>query len=115
MSSDQVNRAFDLGTKSYGFKLSSEVLSKIVNLMPLDKSELFTIYSDEQGVHAKTDAFDLVIDDNYKKKQSPVTVFKSFLTRVDKETYDVSVCENKMILNSDESNTIVALNLAITE
>jgi len=115
MTSDQVSRAFDLSSKSYGFKLSSEVLSKIVSLMPLDKSELFTIYSDEQGVHAKTEAFDLVIDDNYKKKESPCTVFKSFLTRVDKETYDVSVCENKMILKSEESNTNVALNLAITE
>lgn len=115
MTSDQVSRAFDLSTKSYGFKLSSETFSKIIALMPLDKSELFTIYSDEQGVHAKTDAFDLVIDDNYKKKESPCTVFKSFLTRVDKETYDVAVCENKMILKSDESNTIVALNLAITE
>lgn len=115
MTSDQVNRAFDLSTKSYGFKLSSEVLSKITSLLPLDKSELFTIYSDSQGVHAKTEAFDLVIDDNYKKVEEPCSIFKSFLTRVDKETYTVSVCENKMILSSEESNTNVALNLAITE
>jgi hypothetical protein len=115
MTSDQVSRAFDLSTRSYDFNLSSEVLSKINSLMPLDKSELFTIYVDSQGVHVKTDSFDLVIDDNYKDKQPACIVFKSFLTRVDKETYKVSVCENKMILHSEESNTMVALNLAITE
>ena len=115
MTSDQVSRAFDLSTRSYDFNLSSEVLSKINSLIPLDKSELFTIYVDSQGVHVKTDSFDLVIDDNYKDKQPACSVFKSFLTRVDKETYKVSVCENKMILHSEESNTMVALNLAITE
>ena len=35
--------------------------------------------------------------------------------KVDKETYDVVVCENKVILKSQETQTLVALNLAITE
>jgi hypothetical protein len=115
MTPEQVKRAFDLSTKSYGFKLSSENFSKVLSLQTLDKSELFTIYSDKSGVHIKSDSFDIIIDDNYKKVEEPSSIFKSFLQRIDKETYSVTVCGNKMILISDESNTNVALNLAITE
>lgn len=115
MTPEQVKRAFDLSTKSYEFKLSSENFSKVLSLQTLDKSELFTIYSDKSGVHVKSDSFDIIIDDNYKKVEEPSSIFKSFLQRIDKETYTVTVCGNKMILVSDESNTTVALNLAITE
>jgi hypothetical protein len=115
MTSEQVKRAFDLSTKSYEFKLSSESFSKVLSLQSLDKSELLTIYSDKQGVHVKSDSFDIIIDDHYKKVQEESSIFKSFLQRIDKETYHVTVCENKMVLNSEESNTTVALNLAITE
>jgi hypothetical protein len=115
MTPEQVKRAFDLSTKNYEFKLSSENFSKVLSLQSLDKSELFTIYSDKSGVHVKSDSFDIIIDDNYKKVEEPSSIFKSFLQRIDKETYTVTVCGNKMILVSDESNTTVALNLAITE
>jgi hypothetical protein len=115
MTSDQVSRAFDLSTKNFEFKLSTEVLTKITALLPLDKSELFTIYSDSQGVHAKSESFDLIIDDNYTEEKAPCKVFKSFLQKVDKETYNISVCENKMVFVSEDSNTMAALNLAITE
>jgi hypothetical protein len=115
MTSDQVKRAFDLSSKVYEFKLSSDTLSKVSALQTLDKGELFELYSDKAGVHFKSESFDLVIDDNYKKAESKSSIFKSFLQRIDKETYKVIMCENKMILASEESNTMVALNLAITE
>jgi hypothetical protein len=117
MTPDQVKRAFDKAKKTFEFKLSSESFSKIQNLQTLDKSELFGIYQDGEGVHIKSDSFDIVIDDNVKnaKSEDKYSIFKSFLQRVDKETYTVTVCENKMILTSDESSTQIALNLAITE
>jgi hypothetical protein len=115
MSSDQVSRAFDISTKTYGFRLSSETFNKIQSLQTLDKSELFALYSDKDGVHIKSDTFDMIIDDNVKESNDSTSIFKSFLSRIDKETYDVSVCANKMILVSEESNTSIALNLAITE
>jgi hypothetical protein len=115
MTSEQVSRAFDVTTKLYDFKLSSEDFSKVTSLQTLDKSELFKIYSDTAGVHVSSESFDIVIDDNKKETHAATSIFKSFLQRVDKETYNVSVCENKMILVSEESNTSIALNLAITE
>jgi hypothetical protein len=76
---------------------------------------LFTIYSDEQGVHVKSESFDIIIDDHVKTVNAPSAIFKSFLARVDKETYDAVVCENKILLISTESNSKIALNLAILD
>ena len=75
--------------------------------------------TDEIGysiVSGKTEAFDIVIDDSHKESEKIVkSTFKSFLEKVDKETYDVVVCENKIIFKSQETSTLIALNLAITE
>lgn len=115
MTSDQVKRAFDDSSVEFAFKLSSEDFAKVTSLQTLDKSELFTIYADKEGIHVKSDSFDIIIDDNNKTSSGSAALFKSFLQRVDKETYDVSVCENKMLMTSTESNCKIALNLAITE
>jgi hypothetical protein len=116
MTDDQVGRAFDKSTSLLNFTLSREDLSKVSQLLSLDKSELFEIYCNSEGVHIKTDAFDIVVDDS-KTKDSPISksTFKSFLEKVDKETYEISLCENKLLLESQESATKIALNLAITE
>lgn len=116
MTDDQVKRAFDESTKITGFQLSKEDFIKIASLMTLDKSELFQIVSDTDGIHVKTDAFDIVIDDSITSdERTSKSTFKAFLEKVDKETYDVVVCENKLILKSQETATLIALNLAITE
>jgi hypothetical protein len=115
MTSEQVSRAFDKSTSEFSFKLSSEDFSKISSLQTLDKSELFNLYADGEGIHIKSDSFDIIVDDNNKTSSGSASIFKSFLQRIDKETYEATVCENKMILTSTESNTNVALNLAITE
>lgn len=115
MTSDQVGRAFDKSTSEFSFKLSSEDFSKISSLQTLDKSELFNIYADGSGIHVKSESFDIIVDDNNKTSSGSASIFKNFLQRIDKETYEATVCENKMILSSTESNTNIALNLAITE
>lgn len=116
MTSEQVKRAFDLSSQEFEFKLSSEDFSKVNSLLSLDKAELLEIYNDQYGVHIKTESFDLIVDDRIKSEvRKTASTFKAFFQRIDKETYNVSVCENKMILFSDESSTKVALNLAITE
>ena len=40
-------------------------------------------------------------------------LFKSFFSRIAKESYKVCVCNNKLVLDSEDSNTNIALNLAI--
>lgn len=116
MTDDQVKRAFDESTEILKFQFSREDFTKVGSLLSLDKSELFQIIGDVDGVHVKTEAFDIVIDDSHKESEKIVkSTFKSFLEKVDKETYDVVVCENKIIFKSQETSTLIALNLAITE
>ena len=116
MTDDQVKRAFNESTEVFKFQFSREDFTKVGSLLSLDKSELFEIIGDIDGVHVKTEAFDIIIDDSKKEKEKITkSTFKSFLEKVDKETYDVVVCENKLIFKSQETSTLIALNLAITE
>ena len=59
------------------------------------------------------DTYDLVVDDSKESKHDEINLFKSFFTRIDKESYDISVCQNKLVMDSQDSSTKIALNLAI--
>ena len=113
MSDAQVTAAFGKDNEVYSFGLSQETLIKLNNLITLDKNELFRIYSDDRGIHVAGDTYDIVIDDTHTEKHEEVTLFKSFFSRIAKESYNVSVCQNKLVLDSEDSNTNIALNLAI--
>ena len=113
MSDAQVTAAFGTDNTLYSFDLSQEILIKLNNLITLDKNELFKIYSDESGVHVAGDTYDIVVDDTKIDSHQEVNLFKSFFSRIAKETYKVSVCQNKLVLDSEDSNTNIALNLAI--
>jgi hypothetical protein len=115
MTDDQVKRAFDRSSEEFAFSISREDLNKVNSLMTMDKGELINIYGDKDGVHIKTESFDIIVDDQKKNSTSTKSTFKAFFDRIDKETYDVSVCANKLILKSQESETQMAINLAITE
>jgi len=113
MSDTQINAAFGNDSELYHFQLSQEMLTKVNNLITLDKNELFSIYSNSKGVHIKGDTYDVVVDDDITTENQEVHLFKSFLNRIDRENYAVSVCPNKLVLDSQDSNTRIALNLAI--
>ena len=113
MSDAQVTAAFGKDGEVYSFDLSQEVLTKLNNLITLDKNELFKIYSDEAGVHVAGDTYDIVVDDTQETNHPEVNLFKSFFSRIAKESYKVSVCQNKLVLDSEDSDTNIALNLAI--
>jgi hypothetical protein len=115
MTEDQVSRAFDKSSGLFTFDFPKEDFTKVNSLFTLDKSELLKITSESDGVHVKTDAFDIIVDDRPKSEIVEKSTFKAFFDRVDKETYIVTACENKLILESQESNMTIALNLAITE
>jgi len=115
MTDDQVKRAFDESTSMFQFQFGKDDFSKITSLFAMDKSELFQISGESDGIHIKTEAFDIVVDDTQNLDGISKQTFKSFFDKLDKENYDICVCENKLILKSQESSTLIALNLAITE
>jgi len=113
MSEGQITAAFGNDNEIYSFDLSEENLTKLTNLITLDRNELFRVYSDSRGIHIAGDTFDNVIDDTQTETHEEVNLFKSFFSRISKESYKVSVCQNKLLLVSDDSDTKIALNLAI--
>ena len=92
---------------------SNELLLKLNNLITLDQNELFKIYSDDKGVHIAGDTYDIVVDDSGESNHPEINLFKSFFSRIDKESYEISVCQNKLVMDSVDSSTKIALNLAI--
>ena len=115
MTEDQTKQAFSIANEEFQFAISREDLTKVVSLLSMDKGELVKIYGDSEGIHFKTDAFDIIVDDTKKISTDVKSTFKVFFDRIDKETYNVSVCENKIVLFSQETETNSAMNLAITE
>ena len=113
MSDTQIDAAFGNEGEIYNFHLSQELLTKLNSLITLDKNELFKVYSDEQGVHIAGDTYDIVVDDSKTSAHEEINLFKSFFSRIDKESYEISVCQNKLVLDSQDSSTRIALNLAI--
>ena len=83
----------------------------------INKNDYLTIYADEDGVHSKCDSFDIILDDRYttKTRTKDSVFFKSHLSKMDKETYDVVVCEQKILFYSTESDTKLATNLVIID
>ena len=117
MTDDQIKKVFDESTKNYDFKLSSENLSKIMSLQSLDKNDYLTIYADSEGVHTKCDSFDIILDDKYTQPNpsKDSVFFKTHLNKMDKEIYDIIVCEQKILFYSTESNTKMATNLVVID
>ena len=113
MSDTQIDAAFGNDGELYNFHLSQELLNKLNNLITLDKNELFKIYSDDAGVHIAGDTYDIVVDDEKTAHHPEINLFKSFFSRIDKESYEISVCQNKLVMDSQDSSTRIALNLAI--
>jgi len=116
MSEDQTSIAFSEDSKVYSFTLNSMDLNKIAKLNTLDPTKLFSVYSNTEGVHVKGDNYDIIVDDSVKISNPEVLIFKTFLPRIDQESYDVTVCQgahNKILLDSRDTETKVALNLAL--
>ena len=113
MSDIQIDAAFGTDGEMFNFHLSNELLTKLNNLITLDKNELFKIYSDDKGVHIAGDTYDIIVDDSVESNHPEINLFKSFFSRIDKESYEISVCQNKLVMDSIDSSTKIALNLAI--
>lgn len=115
MSEKQVKQALNMDNPKFKFTLSSEDFSKVCSLLSLDKNEIIEIYADSSGIHFKSDSFDIIVDDTNKKSKGHFCTFKSAFSKIDKENYEITMGEHKMIWNSLETETNLAINLAITE
>jgi len=116
MTPQQIDVAFSGKAMKYEFEMIELDLTKTINLNSTDKSELFSIYGDANGIHIAGENYDYIIDDSNTLELEKVHVHKKFLDKLDKENYSVQVCtgeQNKLLLTSRTTDTSIALNLAL--
>lgn len=119
MSKDEISRAFSTASSLFSYELLTVNADKIKSLFNLDKeNELYTLYADEKGVHVKGDNYDQLLTARYTSNSDDelkVKVYKKYLPLLDKENYEMTVCNNKIVFKSLDTDTLLTIAVAITD
>jgi hypothetical protein len=120
MSKDEITRAFGTANALFSFELLTTHADKMKSLFNLDReNELFKLYADEKGVHIKGENYDQVLGSRYENKSDEnelqVSVYKKYLPLLDKENYEMTICSNKIVFKSLDTDTLLTIAVAITD
>jgi len=119
MTKDEMKRAFSSADSLFQFDLLTTHVDKMKSLFNLDKEEeVFTLYVGDRGVSVKGTSYDALLTQAYEGEAavgSKVTIYKKYLSLLDKENYKVIVCENKLVFKSLDTNTQLTVAVAITD
>jgi hypothetical protein len=125
MNQDEKERAFSTDTCSFEFSLDSDKVRTINSLFKLDRkvSDSFEIKcgkikNDINGVYIIGKNYSHLVNEIYDEKSlniESVILYKKKLEFLDDETYMTSVCENKVIFESQNSNTKLSVSVCIDE
>ena len=70
------------------------------------------------GLSALLTSYDATLCHSYDsnvEKGAKVVIYKKYINLLDKENYKVSVCENKVVFKSLDTNTHLTVAVAITD
>lgn len=115
MSSDQIKRVFNTDSNLFSFEVQTFHIDKLNSLFNLEKEqETFRIAKDSAGVKFRGETYDSLIASNGKEENnSEVMVYKKYLNLLDKESYNVTVCDEKIVWRSLDSNTLLTVATCI--
>jgi hypothetical protein len=115
LTADQVKQIFNKKDVMFDFDLEPFMQSKLSSLFNLDKdSDTFKIQYIEDSVRVKGDSYDAKITETDKssvESGSEVMLYKKYFNLLDKESYTVSVCPNKLVFKSKDSNTLLTVSV----
>jgi hypothetical protein len=116
LTSDQVKVIFSKKDLMFDFDLEPFMQTKISSLFNLDKdSDTFKIQYTHDAVRVKGDSFDAKITQTDATagdvNGAEVMLYKKYFNLLDKESYVVSVCLNKLIFKSKDSNTLLTVSV----
>lgn len=119
MTSDEITRAFGTSSSLFEFDLLTTHVDRMKSLFNLDKDDdVFTLYLNEKGIGVKGISYDASITNKYNEGStigSKVVVYKKYLGLLDKENYHVTVCSNKIVFRSLDTDTLLTVAVAITD
>jgi hypothetical protein len=115
LSADQIKAIFNKKDLMFDFDLEPFMLSKITTLFGLDKdSDTFKIVYADDAVRIKGDSYNAKItttDKSSVETGTEVMLYKKYFNLLDKESYVVSVCPNKLVFKSKDSNTLLTVSV----
>ena len=115
LTADQIKAIFSKKDLMFDFDLEPFMLSKITTLFSLDKdSDTFKIVYTNDAVRIKGDSYDAKITTTEKSSVetgTEVMLYKKYFNLLDKESYVVSVCPNKLVFKSKDSNTLLTVSV----
>jgi len=113
LTDDQITAIFSKEGSEFNFELDTYSISRVKNLFSLDKDETFTIKSNGTGVNVKGKSFNVVINPE-SNGDGEVTVYKKYLSLLDKEEQNVYISPSKVVFASKDSQTLLTISTCQT-
>lgn len=105
----QVEGIFSREGSAFDFTLDTFTLGKIRNLFGLDKDDTFEISANGAGVHVKGKTYNYQAGSEYNGQSGSAVLYKKYLNLLDREEYAVYVSNNKVVMKSNDSNTLLTI------
>jgi hypothetical protein len=106
----QIAGIFNIDAANYVFDMDYTATSKVRSLFGLDKEETFTISTNAEGVRMKGKTYNYLVTDSFQgTNPGNVTLFKKYLNLLDKEDYSANVMDNRVVLRSKDSETLLTI------
>ena len=106
----QIQTIFNVEDANYKFDMDYTTLNKVRSLFGLDKEETFSIEANGKGVKLTGNTYNMLVTPDYDGDSSgKVTLFKKYLNLLDKEDYTANVLDNRVVLKSNDSETLLTI------
>jgi hypothetical protein len=110
LTDSQIQTIFNVEDANYKFDMDLSTLNKVKSLFGLDKEETFSIEANGKGVKLTGNTYNMLVTPDYDGKSAgKVTLFKKYLNLLDKEDYTANVLDNRVVLRSNESETLLTI------
>jgi len=119
MSEEETRRAFGTDSNMFSFELLNAHIDKMKSLFNLDKEdEVFTLEVTDKGINVKGNSYNANLTHSFEGSPAvgtSVVIYKKYINLLDKESYKVNVCENKVVFHSLDTETSLTVAVAIVE
>lgn len=110
LTDSQIAAIFNVESANYVFDMDYTAISKVRSLFGLDKEETFSITPSNDGVRMKGKTYNYLVTDGFQGTNGTnVTLFKKYLNLLDKEDYSANVMDNRVVLRSKDSETLLTI------
>lgn len=106
MSEDEIGRAFSTDDTLFSFEMTADTIAQIKSLFSLDSDvDTVSIYKNKKGIGIKGKNYENLLIEDDSDDEGTVKIYKKYLDILDKEDYNVYVCDNKIVFSSMTTDT----------